>query len=841
MSQRTRFGKTSATSNKSPSKSKAKSRMKKTSIKKVSPTKLHNESISTNLIQPRQKRLSSLTAAALVHYCTSILSPKRKVTHTKKTSPKNATVPARKRKISNVSSKSETKNVPADVQTRTRREASLRASAMIMQHNEIERSRYSYTLANNQSTSETRRQRTRSGLNNKTISPTEEPKQIPDEPFKFNIPSVPPLPIPVPSITTVSNQSDHTQSSPSVTAKSTYQGSSSSVKYPSLTEAVLAEHDRLNETLPSYHTIKHDNLIKWTQELALYGRLSPHDFHIESMDDITDSQSLKMHGNTKEISISSMTDSILSTESLTNHPAPAPSFIFPSAGYPLDLRSFYPLLPCWQYPAWSYQSSASLLQPTPNKIPAKKSLSFNSKPKPTVSTRRPNQDLPSASKNEALTFHLHTHHHHHIHNSNSSSLSKPSNHTKTTAIPSSPDKPSCSLLNPKEQLVESKVILPLGVNNVAHKECPSITEDDALNLSINNNNKSNVNQENGATKKTTRRKSSPVKRRVTTSGVKLETTPINTEILPPRKALDHNQANVIQPVSNQLSIIEQKVVRRSIKRRSVSAAVVTSTTVVSPTRRSLRGNRTISASSVPSRSKSSLNRKRSYSPVSRASLSPNRRKKTKISYYWVLFGKSSRQLVSVHADKPPVFRECYSSIRHVTEKDVIKSNDCVILRPESGKHNGATPYLAKVKWFWEEPTSGEIQMSLLWYYHPEHTELPARVKGRFLLNELLASRYSDCVNVACIEDKCYVLNLNEYNRYCLREASANLFEHSESVGQLKSLLNKNTSSVHHRSLPAKTVGSQNVFFCRYVYDYRVKRISKNPSLTNPNTTMTSNS
>ena len=86
-----------------------------------------------------------------------------------------------------------------------------------------------------------------------------------------------------------------------------------------------------------------------------------------------------------------------------------------------------------------------------------------------------------------------------------------------------------------------------------------------------------------------------------------------------------------------------------------------------------------------------------------------------------------------------------------------------------------------MKWFWKEPTSGidfqtifvltyrspsigEIQMSLLWYYHPEHTELPARVKGRFLSNELLASKYSDCVNVACIEDKCYVLNLNEYNR-----------------------------------------------------------------------------
>ena len=89
MSQRTRFGKASVASTKSPSKSKAKSRTKKTPMKKVSPTKRHNESTSINLTQPRQKRLSSLTAAALVHYCTSILSPARKATHAKKTSPKN--------------------------------------------------------------------------------------------------------------------------------------------------------------------------------------------------------------------------------------------------------------------------------------------------------------------------------------------------------------------------------------------------------------------------------------------------------------------------------------------------------------------------------------------------------------------------------------------------------------------------------------------------------------------------------------------------------------------------------------------------------------------------------
>ncbi len=71
--------------------------------------------------------------------------------------------------------------------------------------------------------------------------------------------------------------------------------------------------------------------------------------------------------------------------------------------------------------------------------------------------------------------------------------------------------------------------------------------------------------------------------------------------------------------------------------------------------------------------------------------------------------------------------------------------------------------------------------------------------------------------------------------YRIREQTPNLFEHPESVGQLKFLLNRNTVTIHHRSLPSKNVDNQNIFFCRYVYDHRAKRILKNPSLNNLNT------
>ena len=40
------------------------------------------------------------------------------------------------------------------------------------------------------------------------------------------------------------------------------------------------------------------------------------------------------------------------------------------------------------------------------------------------------------------------------------------------------------------------------------------------------------------------------------------------------------------------------------------------------------------------------------------------------------------------------------------EKDIVKSDDCVLLRPENAEQHRLTPYLAKVKWFWKEPESG---------------------------------------------------------------------------------------------------------------------------------------
>jgi hypothetical protein len=58
---------------------------------------------------------------------------------------------------------------------------------------------------------------------------------------------------------------------------------------------------------------------------------------------------------------------------------------------------------------------------------------------------------------------------------------------------------------------------------------------------------------------------------------------------------------------------------------------------------------------------------------------------------------------------------------------------------------------------------GEMMVSLLWYYRPEHTDHGRRPED--MEDEIFASRHKDINSVACIEDKCYVLTFNEYCRY----------------------------------------------------------------------------
>lgn len=116
------------------------------------------------------------------------------------------------------------------------------------------------------------------------------------------------------------------------------------------------------------------------------------------------------------------------------------------------------------------------------------------------------------------------------------------------------------------------------------------------------------------------------------------------------------------------------------------------------------------------------------------------------------------------------------------EGDVIEPRDCVLLK--AGPRKNDLPFVAKVAALWENPDDGksiksllytytyfekwhfifvgEMMMSLLWYYRPEHTEQGRQAYDES--DEVFASRHKDTNSVACIEDKCYVLTFNEYCR-----------------------------------------------------------------------------
>jgi hypothetical protein len=173
--------------------------------------------------------------------------------------------------------------------------------------------------------------------------------------------------------------------------------------------------------------------------------------------------------------------------------------------------------------------------------------------------------------------------------------------------------------------------------------------------------------------------------------------------------------------------------------------------------------------------------------------------------------------------------------------DVIQARDCVLLK--SGPRKTDLPFVAKVAALWENPLDGEMMFSLLWYYRPEHTDM-GRTKED-MSNEIFASKHRDCNSVATIEDRCYVLTFNEYCRYKKR-----LKQLEEGIPNIPVVPLTNSSMVNINSAadiavavwngiasepnkaPAPTpnkVSPEVVFFCRKVYDYRQKRMLKNPS------------
>lgn len=184
---------------------------------------------------------------------------------------------------------------------------------------------------------------------------------------------------------------------------------------------------------------------------------------------------------------------------------------------------------------------------------------------------------------------------------------------------------------------------------------------------------------------------------------------------------------------------------------------------------------------------------------------------------WTWEGQPFQGKVFLNSDDPPVTRTCYPAMRH-SEGDIIRPRDSVLLR--AGSKRAELPYVAKVAHLWENPEDGEMMMSLLWYYRPEHTE-----QGRQPADgpdEVFASRHKDHNSVACIEDKCYVLTFSEYCRFRrqLRGFEENIEEQPSIVPPLRR---------ENPRLPPSIVSPELVMYCQRVYEFRLKRLLKQPS------------
>ncbi|XP_033110822.1 uncharacterized protein LOC117111903 isoform X2 [Anneissia japonica] len=184
---------------------------------------------------------------------------------------------------------------------------------------------------------------------------------------------------------------------------------------------------------------------------------------------------------------------------------------------------------------------------------------------------------------------------------------------------------------------------------------------------------------------------------------------------------------------------------------------------------------------------------------------------------WKGIGQPQERLISTQFDQPPIKKMCYQSIKR--KDDIISERDCILLRSGIRRE---PPFVGKVSALWEDQENGEIMINLLWYYRPEHTETGRR--PQHLENELFACKHYDTNSVACVEDKCYVLTLGEYCRY-----KCQLKMRQEGIKRSRICVPELFEGYHRSGhLPPMDVDPSCVFLCRQVYDFRQKRILKNP-------------
>ncbi|XP_060908406.1 bromo adjacent homology domain-containing 1 protein-like [Labrus mixtus] len=206
-------------------------------------------------------------------------------------------------------------------------------------------------------------------------------------------------------------------------------------------------------------------------------------------------------------------------------------------------------------------------------------------------------------------------------------------------------------------------------------------------------------------------------------------------------------------------------------------------------------------------------------PPSLSSTKQKRISRRRATNGWRPVGMPSEKEVFIAGEDETALRQCYEGVER--DGEVIHVRDTVLLR--SGPRKKSLPYVAKISALWEDPKTGELMMSLFWYYRPEHTQ-GGRDPSAHCENEIFASRHQDENSVACIEDRCYVLPLAQYCRFCafVKRRAEGAPPSSASMVPC----GPDFAPPSHRCVPTD-VDPELVYLCRHVYDFRYGRILKN--------------
>nr|XP_046229055.1 bromo adjacent homology domain-containing 1 protein-like [Scatophagus argus]XP_046229056.1 bromo adjacent homology domain-containing 1 protein-like [Scatophagus argus] len=229
-------------------------------------------------------------------------------------------------------------------------------------------------------------------------------------------------------------------------------------------------------------------------------------------------------------------------------------------------------------------------------------------------------------------------------------------------------------------------------------------------------------------------------------------------------------------------------------------------------------------STKPSNGSLSMGRTRlpQKQPLPLPSLSSTKQKRVgrrRATNGWRPVGIPTEKEVFIAGEDETALRQCYEGVER--DGEVIRVRDTVLLR--SGPRKKSLPYVAKISALWEDPKTGELMMSLFWYYRPEHTQ-GGRDPSTHCENEIFASRHQDENSVACIEDRCYVLPLAQYCRFCalVKRRAEGTPPGSASMVPCR----PDFAPPSHRCVPTD-VDPELVYLCRHVYDFRYGRILKN--------------